>query len=1343
MVVDLSAAQINPSNYRGYGTQDTGHIEIAEELVRIMQYTEYSQSNQSPNWDSITKWANTYLSKGILPLLLIDHRFHKLSDSFWMHQAYSSDSDNGQLKKVGPWQKSDFTDEDAFYFIPFYSKINASVHSLILDERFMFSNRKLGKSVTLGVDINGNQHIILPNVPTPLLTMQTGINMCHLYLEADSTDERFENNLGISMSVGPAIRQRLFTLFKLHTTVLKPEWQTITEGLPIDQFDVTAYVTHENKSIVQTGAKVSIHYGNGPNGVNPCLKKPIIFVEGIDFGYRNQPTGCKDGKCGNTGYIDLLKGKQWDVETQSWSEWASIEHSPQILKQYRDSGYDIVYIDFYDGADYIENNAVVVYKAIKEISNRLCGEHIHVVGASMGALVARRALTMIENDTIQHCIRSYTSFDGPLLGANIPVALQASLNYYSGVSGKLLDLKKRMLDRPASKQMLLIHYQNQDKPHELFTKFMSDSTMQAFPSQPWRFAIINGSDQMFWQRADNFQELIPGDSIIHFNIGQPLFGNIKATARVLGGKPLSILASILPESDAKTFTYARTLPGLSPGVGTVALFKTTYKKKTNHEVNLSAEGLDQQSGGKSSFALSLHNGLKKQPWLIFSELYASNSCFIPTWSGIGSNYVKDNQNEILEKSIGREPLMLKNTPFHDYYSQSENQDHVMFEKHQTGNAIWLLKKLITIENQNFDRNSNSTFIGNTFDKFIGSIEIEENQSLNINCEFDASKMKPSAKNAVTQLKKRVFVLGNCKAAEITISGGAVLNLGSGINNHQTTELQCKEYSTIIVEKGGILNLKGGNSTLRILKNAKLILLAGSKIVIQNGSQLIIEAGSELFIGENVHISLNGETALLHAKGSVKLAEKATILVKSDSGFATGMVKLSNIGGGFGNCKISGGGKAKLFVRGNDANASTVLQIEGEINTSNIFDSISIQRANIKFGNYSKWIVDGNVEIKNSGFFSTEWSKNGQDGLVFKKGNLQIDGCSFYKLNTGLQLYNESPITLKNTTFISCTTGLLYASNGTLINHCKFKNNVVGIELFGNEKLDTIILSDFTGNVTGITTSAEQGTTPLHVIESTFYNNTIGIESNRHCIALACNVFGYNTLCIKATETSIIAGAHSQIKIQNDTLNCGNNTFAYSQKNSIQLNGAALFLNGNNNFIVSNNLKPQDKVQITGFLPSNKQNSRSADIPVFKTGKNHWFPVDQNDNSDSIQAKYLSVGTIDIGGRWYEVEATIFQIKKVNTLCFDPTSSLEAARRAANKGGNNWENNQTSLETQTSLELKIPNNASIYTVDGRLITPNPFKTNWYEGLSEGFYLIQWHNENQESIARKVFISASAR
>lgn len=1338
--IDLAAPQINPSKFNGMNTVGDEQLDQVEELVRIMQYSQRATAHNVPHWDSLLKWSIEYLNKGILPLLLVDYRYESLSDSFWLKGQYNYDTDSGFLIKKGPWNVTDFKQADAFCFVPMVQNISSNVHSIILDSRFYVSHRNIHSFIALGGDINGKSFSIQPNRPLPIGPISEGLNNIFLYIEADSTDDRFSFNKGIQLAINSALK-RLVSRFHLISNPTLPDWTTVLKGLPIDQFDVTTYVTSENGTLAQTGAKVSIHYSSKPNGTPGCLNKPVVFVEGIDFGYRGWPTGCRDGKCGNTGYLDLLKGKQWDVESQSWTDWRSIENSPAVLKQYRDSGFDIVYIDFWDGADFIENNAVVVKEAIKQIQQRLCGKHIHIVGASMGALVAKRALTMLENDTLSQCIHSYTSFDGPHLGANIPLGLQATLNYYASVSGKLRDLRDRMLNRPASKQMLLVHYQNQDQPHEFHRKYMADTNAQAYPKLPWKFSVINGSNQMTNQNADNMQYLIPGDSLMHFNIAQPLFDNIKALAKILGGKTLHSLASVLPESDAKLFLYARGVDGISNGFETVATFKTTYKKETQFWVKHRDESFDHISGGMSDVTATFHNALRKQSWLIFSEKYTSNTCFIPTWSAMASDSVRLQNRKPLNITIGEHLLTLRNTPFDHYYSQSENQDHVYFEYQKNGNADWLLTQLLNTEKNNTDTSKDEIFIGKPYDRFIGDMTIPSGYKLNINGDFSRMNLSPKDQLVISGLNCRTFILGNCQRSEINIQKNAQMAIFSGNSGRQPTKLICRNNATINVDSGSILSLNGVNSELYVGRGCKLNLLDGSTLLIGNGCRLILDENSTLTIGKNVTIKLNGERSLLHIKGSVHLGDKAKFEIGSDSGTALGLLKLSNIQGGFGHCTFKSKGNAKFILSGNDANGSPVIQIEGPIDHSGVFDSINIQRAHIRFGNHSKWYVSGKVSLKNDGLYATEWSTVAQDGIVSINGVFAITNCQFKKLNTGIQLDQNSRCHLAMCTFEECSTAVLTPSNRFFIERCTFRKNNVGIEVHGSGAHDSLISNNFTNNHTGISITGDGHTAPLNCNENTFYANAIGLESLTRTIALRCNIFGYNTTAIKATESTIIAGAHSQIRGEKDTLICGNNTFAYSENGSVRLNYSKLYLDGNNNFLVSENLPSPNKIQISGTIPNLTSTPWNTKNTTLNIGNNYWFPLSVKSSMDSVVEKYLSIGVLDIGGRWFEISLDGTPREKINTLCFDPRTSLDLARRTAGiKEDYDWSPNDAPILNNETLLFKIPNNAKIYGLDGRELGNGIGNRIWSDNLSSGFYLVRFQNENGDWISRRIFYSS---
>lgn len=1339
-VIELAAPQINPSIFDGSNTSQPRNLIEAEELCRSISHTQRATTSNVPSWDSLLIWSKPYLEKGILPLVLIDFRYEKLSDTFWIRQAYDYQTDSGCLVKKGPWINGDFERKDAFCFVPMLTNIGPSIHSVILDSRFYISHRII-QGLNLGMDINGNDLKIIPNVPTPIKNMNEGINNVFLYAEVDSADERISINRGIRLNLAKLV-YRLVTRVQVYFNPKVPEWQTITEGLAIDHFDVSAYVTGESGKLTKTGARVSIHYSNHSNGIPGCLNKPIVFVEGIDFGYRGWPTGYREGKCGNTGYIDLLKGKQWDVESKTWIHWNAIRNSAAVLKQYRDSGYDIVYIDFWDGADFIENNAVVVKEAIKQIQQRLCGNHIHIIGASMGALVARRALTMLENDTMSHCVRSYTSFDGPLLGAVIPLGLQVALDYYDGISGKINDLKERMLNRPASKQMLLMHYQKIDKPHEFRERFIADSNLQAFPKTPWKFAITNGSNAMIRQQGHHFHNLIVGDSLLHFNIAQPLFDDIKALARKFGGKVLYNVTTALPESDAKLFIYALGNSNAVPGKTTVALFKTTYKKLHSHNVDGAIESYEHSSGGHSNLVLSFHESLKNHSWLVFSEHNTDETCFIPVWSALASDSARIKNRQTLSETLGDQLLGLKNTPFDNYYSQRLNQEHVFLDDAKGGNADWLLKQLISSEKQIYKPEKNEIVIGKPFDRFIGNITVEKDQTLLINGDLSNSNCTPIEKSIVSKLKFRAFYLGNCQPSEIRIKCGGIMEIGSGVFKNQTTLFQCRSASKIIVEAGGTLKLTGGKSSLHMTSGTQLILENGSTLIVENGSALIIDQKSNLWLGKKVKLQLNGINALVHVKGQVILEDSCRLHISHETNTPVGLLKLSNVGGGFGSCKIKSNGNAIFQTEGNDASGSPNIQIEGPIDCEGVFDSIIINQSNIKIGNHSHWSLSGIVIINSTGFSPTEWAKTSQNGLRMSNGTLCVVSCKFEKLNTGLLWANNTRSNIKQCAFEHCNTAIVAASSKFKITNSTFKKNTLGLEIHGADKHDSVIMCNFTSNETGTSIVGNDKSAPLHLLENTFYHNTTGIETLNRAIALRCNIFGYNVTGIRATESTIIAGANSKIDGENDTLNCGNNTFAYSQKRSVELNFSAPYFDGENNFFCPSTGTANSKIQIAGTIPSLVSSPWNTKNTSIQLGTNHWFPLKSNSPFDSVNAKYLSIGCLDLGGKWYEIDVNGSVRKKINELCFDIQNSLEAARRSSGKNELfDWESFETPVIQDENMWLKIPATAKVFCTDGREITPTTSRTQWSDNLSTGFYIVQFPSTDGQLISRRVFYTQS--
>ncbi|MBL0046476.1 MAG: hypothetical protein IPP32_00015 [Bacteroidetes bacterium] len=173
---------------------------------------------------------------------------------------------------------------------------------------------------------------------------------------------------------------------------------------------------------------------------------------------------------------------------------------------------DIMFVDFYDGADYIQRSAIVIVEILNTIKARQAsGGYAHqptvVLGASMGGQTARYALDYMEQHNLKHCVRNYISFDSPHNGANIPISLQQWLEFFAhnGRNGGSISAQQqliRKLNRPATRQLLVKHYD--DGNSYTFTdriNYQAEIDGMGFPQKCRKVAVACGSK--FGSEQDN------------------------------------------------------------------------------------------------------------------------------------------------------------------------------------------------------------------------------------------------------------------------------------------------------------------------------------------------------------------------------------------------------------------------------------------------------------------------------------------------------------------------------------------------------------------------------------------------------------------------------------------------------------------------------------------------------------------------------------------------------------------------------------------------------------------------------------------------------------------------
>lgn len=152
------------------------------------------------------------------------------------------------------------------------------------------------------------------------------------------------------------------------------------------------------------------------------IQKPLIWVEGfnptvtnldLDYGFGMMQSILGSGSVGGTNIRDLCDRQ----------------------------GYDLIYVDFEQGGDWIQKNAYTVEKVIKWANQQKkangSSEKNVVMGESMGGVVARYALRDMEIDGLDHETEIYMSLDSPHKGANVPLSAQYAVKHipYIKISG--------------------------------------------------------------------------------------------------------------------------------------------------------------------------------------------------------------------------------------------------------------------------------------------------------------------------------------------------------------------------------------------------------------------------------------------------------------------------------------------------------------------------------------------------------------------------------------------------------------------------------------------------------------------------------------------------------------------------------------------------------------------------------------------------------------------------------------------------------------------------------------------------------------------------------------------
>lgn len=315
------------------------------------------------------------------------------------------------------------------------------------------------------------------------------------------------------------------------------------------------------------------------------LRRPFIICDGFDPGdkrdfyqtYHDAFDELLPKDQDARGLYDLLNGDP--------SPWYPNESSPNLVDKLLQNGYDIIFVNFLDGAGDIPSNANYFRSFLNNVINNSLyrdnkTEEITMVGPSMGGLITRYMLTTMENAGEEHFVKQWISFDSPHKGAYIPLGLQHSIDFMSlipVVKNSFLEGKEK-INSVAAKQLLLYHYTQTSimgNSTSLFNSLYTELDQLGYPKYSKNYAISNGGTQKLY--SDNGSKIL--DLKIPFiKLGAEAWGNHNND-----GIYLLMLGNYFAAPFPK-ITHSQTAFENAPGGWNSALYTINYDKKNKSEI---------------------------------------------------------------------------------------------------------------------------------------------------------------------------------------------------------------------------------------------------------------------------------------------------------------------------------------------------------------------------------------------------------------------------------------------------------------------------------------------------------------------------------------------------------------------------------------------------------------------------------------------------------------------------------------------------------------------------------------------------------------------------------------
>ncbi|MCO6494420.1 MAG: T9SS type A sorting domain-containing protein [Bacteroidetes bacterium] len=961
-------------------------------------------------------------------------------------------------------------------------------------------------------------------------------------------------------------------------------------------------------------AKATVTYAYGCG--NTVLRKPLIIVPGINIPELEELTGERQT------YTTFIRNLQ------------SIRGNPDLHDLLESEGYDLVFIEYHHGADWIEKNAKLVQTVIRRVNQEKWDngstEPTVVYGESMGGVVARYALCEMEANNEMHDVERFISFDAPHNGANVPLGAQALLGHLNDIYVRLLGIpvfklnslvpemriaKAALINNGAVKQLLIDYYFHVPKwgsagPRE---NLMAELDAFGFPKQVSargntirNIILSNGSG------AGSSGELFPSHShLLEFSSNTsflvPSFVSFLAIA--FAGTGFSVNADIwaMPVNNAADLTvyhgsYYASVLGIFGNIISNRWFKVP-----------TVTGLDHVQGGTINVEDLMSDDEQLPSGLV---LHQPEFCFIPAVSScallppfrdnaaynINANYnqttntwanAESNVDFIITgRDVGtgvpqNQPHLLWNDDNHNFLVENTLPVPGSFSGMlSTGNTF------------NYGNNSSNILRSAII---MGTMRINANQATGLSTPSVPSALPVPANGSHFEVRTNGQ---HCNGGMVVVQvyNGGKLEIGDNATANT---------GTLVVGDGDILKI-----------------YAGGTLSVANNSKLIIESGAELEIAQGAIIVLEGANAVLEVRGRIRLENNAVLGPSKGSAPSVGYIHFIRQAGFSGNQIIAEWTNSKIVLEGT-SKSNLLLRVEGgelEIphpnsNPNQYSTSFSVTNGLIEVGTNSSIKCGSDIEYNAVRTRGTSGSSANTGLVLLGQANYSFTDAGFRDLNTGMQVLGEysNRMELEDIFFRGCSySGLFVHQSSVAVDNCKFYQNEHGIYIQYPTDDSEIKNSWFGYNTTGI--HQVEGL-QLSVEETIIMGGTTGIElsGDGGTLILNCAKFYSNTTGINAGENTITVMSPNP---PNSLPSGGYNSF-WKNGNSIHLQTAEIYIdNGKNNFIAEDNSAPYNFV--TGLLP----NSITSNIDA---NDNYWYPAVSGSDILAGNPDHYSIGNYSSGG----------------------------------------------------------------------------------------------------------------